>query len=682
MIKKFSILTVILLVAFASLQAQNWTKIGADIDGEAENDESGNSVSLSADGSIVAIGAYKAEGYKGHVRVYQNQSGTWTQIGSDIVGEANYDYSGRSVSLSADGSIVAIGASENDGNGSNSGHVRVYQNQSGTWIQIGSDINGGAADDYFGRSVSLSADGSIVAIGATQDGGSGTWAGYVSVFQNISGTWTQVGSNIYSEATNNEFGWSVSLSASGSVVAIGAPLNSNANGSYSGHVRVYQNQRGIWTQIGTDIDGEAAGDMSGCSVSLNAAGSIVAIGALYNAGVGDDAGHVRVYQNISGTWTQIGSDIDAELAMDYSGFSVSLNDEGSIVAIGAIHNIGNNSSDAGQVRVYQNQSETWTQIGSDIDGEDSDNYFGYSVSLSADGSVVAGGATGNDGNGEDAGHVRVYGILPSISLQPISLTNICLGNNISYSISANLTSAYQWQVSTDNGANFNNLSNGGVYSGVTTNTLSISNVTLSMNNYQYRCIVSNSYGSVTSDVATLTTDSENPTITCVANQTVTADATNTYTVSDTEFNPTATNDNCGVASIINNFNSTSTLEGATLPEGTTTITWTVTDNAGNTATCSFNVLVNNYNGIADLSANGISIYPNPTSGKLTINNEQLTIKNIEITDITGKTILSFSNFQINQFSNYEIDLSDFENGIYIISIQTDKEVLTTKIIKE
>jgi hypothetical protein len=71
-----------------------------------------------------------------------------------------------SVSLSADGSILAIGAYLNDGNGSNSGHVRVYQNVAGTWTQIGVDINGEAASDYSGISVSLSADGSILAIGA------------------------------------------------------------------------------------------------------------------------------------------------------------------------------------------------------------------------------------------------------------------------------------------------------------------------------------------------------------------------------------------------------------------------------------------------------------------------------------------------------------------------------------
>jgi hypothetical protein len=58
--------------------------------------------------------------------VYENISGTWTKIGDDIDGEAANDNSGFSVSLSSDGTIVAIGAINNDGNGSNSGHVRVY----------------------------------------------------------------------------------------------------------------------------------------------------------------------------------------------------------------------------------------------------------------------------------------------------------------------------------------------------------------------------------------------------------------------------------------------------------------------------------------------------------------------------------------------------------------------------
>jgi len=60
------------------------------------------------------------------VREYQNLGGTWTQAGSDIDGAAPEDRSGWSVSLSADGSVVAIGATFNDGNGTEAGHVRVY----------------------------------------------------------------------------------------------------------------------------------------------------------------------------------------------------------------------------------------------------------------------------------------------------------------------------------------------------------------------------------------------------------------------------------------------------------------------------------------------------------------------------------------------------------------------------
>ena len=106
-----------------------------------------------------------------------------------------------------------------------------------------------------------------------------------------------------------------------------------------------------WTQQGTDIDGEAAGDFSGASVSLSSDGSTVAIGAPTNNGNGDGAGHVRIYKNISGTWTQQGSDIDGEAAGDGSGSSVSLSSDGSTVAIGAGGN-GVNGTGAGHVRIY------------------------------------------------------------------------------------------------------------------------------------------------------------------------------------------------------------------------------------------------------------------------------------------------------------------------------------------
>ena len=161
-----------------------------------------------------------------------------TQQGADINGDSSGDYSGYSVSMSSDGTIVAIGSPYNDGNGSNSGHVRVYEYSGGSWSQLGTDIDGEAAGDSSGYSVSLSSD--------------------------------------------------------GTKVAIGTPFN-DGNGSSSGHVRVYEYSSSSWSQLGADIDGEAAGDSSGTSVSFISDGNRVAIGATGNDATDPNGGHVRIY---------------------------------------------------------------------------------------------------------------------------------------------------------------------------------------------------------------------------------------------------------------------------------------------------------------------------------------------------------------------------------------------------
>ena len=86
--------------------------------------------------------------------------------GGNIDGEAAMINRAHSVSLSSDGTRVAIGALLNDGNGTDSGHVRVYDYNGSAWAQVGDDIDGEAADDLSGYSVSLSSDGTRVAIGA------------------------------------------------------------------------------------------------------------------------------------------------------------------------------------------------------------------------------------------------------------------------------------------------------------------------------------------------------------------------------------------------------------------------------------------------------------------------------------------------------------------------------------
>ena len=145
------------------------------------------------------------------------------QRGSDIDGEAASDFSGRSVSLSSDGTILAIGASSNDGNGNAAGHVRIYHWNGLTYSQRGFDIDGEAANDQSGSSISLSSDGNILAIGATRnDGGPGNDGGHVRVYHWNGSAWVQRGSDIDGEANGDQSGESVSLSSDGTILAIDA----------------------------------------------------------------------------------------------------------------------------------------------------------------------------------------------------------------------------------------------------------------------------------------------------------------------------------------------------------------------------------------------------------------------------------------------------------------------------
>ena len=407
-------LTIIVLFLFLPFFAiGQWIQIGDNINGDAADDGFGRGISISNDGKILAIGAFFNDGNgvdSGQVRIYENIEGVWTQIGDDIYGEAAGDESGFSIDLNNEGNIIAIGARSNRGNGVNSGHVRVFENIDGLWNQVGADIDGEAAYNLSGQAVAISGNGTIVAIGANSNGGNGANSGHVRIYEYMGGVWTQLGDDIDGEAAGDLSGWSVDLNNDGNIVAIGAVYNSGANAELSGHVRIYENIGGVWTQLGDDIDGDRKFDFFGNSVSLNYDGNVVAIGAVGAHGVnGRDSGQVRVFENGGGAWNQIGADIDGEATGDYFGESVDLNNDGNIVAIGGFAHDGANGAESGQVRIYQNTEGVWTQIGDAIDGDAAGDFFGINLSLSGNGSVVAIGASANDTNGIDAGQVKVYG---------------------------------------------------------------------------------------------------------------------------------------------------------------------------------------------------------------------------------------------------------------------------------
>ena len=386
----------------------------------------GYSVSLSSNGTTFVAGAPGNDdvgilGNSGHVRVYKYNSTavSYTQVGLTINGESDRDEFGTSVSISADGTTFVAGAPYNDGGGESSGQVRVYKYNPtvSSYTQLGLDINGEAVGDYFGFSVSISADGTTFVVGAIWNDGNGITSGHVRVYKYNSSvsTYAQIGLDIDGEAAGDEFGTSVSISADGTTFVAGAPYN-DGNGDKSGHVRVYKYNSTVntYVQVGLDIDGGAVGDFFGWSVSISADGTTFVVGApYYSESNVSDSGYVRVYKYNStfDIYTQIGLDIDGESAGDRFGLSVSISADATTFVVGAPLNDGCSGVDSGHVRVYKFNStvDSYTQLGADIDGEAESDNFGSSVSISADGTKFAVGAIRNDGNGfVSSGHVRVY----------------------------------------------------------------------------------------------------------------------------------------------------------------------------------------------------------------------------------------------------------------------------------
>ena len=352
----------------------NWTQLGQSIYGNATDDSFGYSVDITADGTTIICGSpgYFVEDRPGYVQVFKLVvrdsdigTDTWVQIGQSITGEANGAVFGYSVSISDNGETIAIGAPFNDGmTGDNSGHVRIYHldDDGMNWEQIGYDIDGDAADDYLGLSVSLSGDGMTVVIGAPYAGDNESLTGGVKVYRNDSAgsSQEQLGQSIYGNNADDQFGYSVDISPDGNTIAVGS---FQIDGP--GYVRVFSLEgsdnigAGNWMLIGQDLLGAAIGDVFGYSISLSGDGKTIVIGAPFANGInGDDSGQVRVYRmsDTESEWMQLDEDIYGENYGDLLGWSVSLSWDGNTVAIGTPLNSGYvDGAPAFHVRVFMEE---------------------------------------------------------------------------------------------------------------------------------------------------------------------------------------------------------------------------------------------------------------------------------------------------------------------------------------
>lgn len=384
-------------------------QIGHELNGTASQ-SFGYSVHTNEDGSRIIVGANQHSSYLGTVKIYDYNSTTlvWDQVGDQIDGAASSDRCGEAVNITPDGTRIAIGSPYNS---SSFGHVRIYDYDAeaeGKWTQVGSTISG-SEFSRFGTSVSLSADGTRVAIGAPHFQ---TNRGSASVYEWNGSAWALMGSAILGDASDNQS--YVCLSGDGTTLL----TSSFANTSGDGRARVYRWNGSAWAQLGASITGTlGAAEAFGFYLDgISADGNRIAVGA---SDANNYGGLVRIYDYNGTAWEQVGSDIsratDADEWVGF-GYGVSLSSSGNRVAIGADGVNGPAGYDQGIAAIYELIGGEWLQSGVDILGENIEDYSGVPLSLSRDGTRVVVGAASNEDAGTAAGQVRVFDVAPYSAL--------------------------------------------------------------------------------------------------------------------------------------------------------------------------------------------------------------------------------------------------------------------------
>ena len=195
----------------------------------------GRSVALSADGTTLAVGGEGDNGLSGATWVFTRSGTTWTQqgpklVGAGAVGAGTSVYQGHSVSLSADGTTLATGAFYDNGK---VGATWVFVRSGPAWSQQGPKLVGTGAVGLSvqGQSVALSADGNTLAVGGYQDNSN---AGATWVFARSGTAWSQPGPKLVGAGAvgNDVFqGIAVVLSADGTTLATGGPGDNSGAGA-------------------------------------------------------------------------------------------------------------------------------------------------------------------------------------------------------------------------------------------------------------------------------------------------------------------------------------------------------------------------------------------------------------------------------------------------------------------
>jgi FG-GAP repeat protein/thrombospondin type 3 repeat protein len=264
----------------------------------------GASVALSADGTTIAVGSTGLNEVSGALYVFGRAGETWTQQ-AFLQGSPGYNFLGAAIVLSADGQMLVAGAPTESSTAHFGGAVYVYTRAGAVWSQLtrleSSNLH---ADDLFGSSIALSADGTTLAIGASgessaatgidgdQSDESATQSGALYVFGRSGGSWIQ---EHYIKASITDpddlFGVSTALSADGNHLAVGAVREAssarcvggdptNDDTPFSGAAYTFTRVAGTWSQTAyIKSNDPQSHDDFGTSLALPADGSLLVIGS-------------------------------------------------------------------------------------------------------------------------------------------------------------------------------------------------------------------------------------------------------------------------------------------------------------------------------------------------------------------------------------------------------------------
>ena len=383
----------------------------------AADDLFGRSVSVS--GNIAIVGAYNHDengSNSGAVYVFEkdDSTGYWNETAKFTASDAAADDTfGRSVSIF--GNTVIVGANQDDDNGRNSGSAYVYvkDDLTGYWNETAKLTASDAAEtDNFGISVSIFGNAAIV--GANQNDHNHTNSGSVYVFEKdgFTGQWQETAKLVASDrAADDHFGRSVCLS--GNTAIVGADRDDD-NGSSSGSAYIFEkdDSTGDWNEIAklTASDGDQS-DRFGQSVSIS--GTIAIVGASRDEDNGESAGSAYVFEKdeFTGHWNETAK-LTASDGAAYEEFGYSVSVLGNVAIVGAYYS---DNDGPGSAYVYVKDVSTggWNETAKIIasDGAPYDQ-FGYSVSIS--GNTVIVGTDRDDDKGPSSGSAYVFEASSSI----------------------------------------------------------------------------------------------------------------------------------------------------------------------------------------------------------------------------------------------------------------------------